>query len=132
MKHFHTGIIPGLVSLKNSVETKYIKIEFIEDLTTYGLEEKPMGVRTIQFYGCALEDTLAEIKENDGDCHIYAGDITNPETVRKMFVELKSHYGAPDICVNSAGTAGFGFIQDFPVKEFQKIMKLNLIQKVVL
>ena len=73
-----------------------------------------------------LEDTLAEIKEDDGDCHIYVGDITNPETVRKMFIELKSHYGAPDICVNSAGTAGFGFIQDFPVKEFQKIMNLNV------
>ena len=49
----------GMISLKNSVETKYIKIEFNDDLTTYGLEEKPLGVRTIQFYGCALEDTLA-------------------------------------------------------------------------
>ena len=48
-----------MISLKNSVETKYIKIEFNDDLTTYGLEEKPLGVRTIQFYGCALEDTLA-------------------------------------------------------------------------
>ena len=45
--------------MRNSVETNYIKLEFIEDLTTYGLEEKPLGIRTVQFYGCALEDTLA-------------------------------------------------------------------------
>ena len=45
--------------MKNSVESKYIKIEFIEDLTSSGLEEKPLGVRYVQFYGCALEDTLA-------------------------------------------------------------------------
>ena len=44
--------------MTNSVESKYIKIEFIEDLTVSGLEEKPLGVRYVQFYGCALEDTL--------------------------------------------------------------------------
>ena len=73
-----------------------------------------------------LEDTSAEIKENNGVSHTYVGDITDPEIVRKMFIEIKSYYGAPDICVNSAGTAAFGLIQDFPVKEFQKIMNLNV------
>ena len=73
-----------------------------------------------------LEATSAEIKHNNGECHIYAGDITDADSVNKMFIELKSHYGAPDICVNSTGTAGFGFVQDFPVKEFKKIMNLNV------
>ena len=31
-------------------------------------------------------ETSAEIKENNGDCHIYVGDITDSEIVRKMFI----------------------------------------------
>lgn len=73
-----------------------------------------------------LESLTTEIKQGNGDCHIFVGDVTNPETVRAMFAELNSHYGAPDICINSAGTAGFGFIQDFAVKDFQTIMALNV------
>ena len=54
-----TGNIPGILSLTNAVECKYIKLEFIEDLNFSGLEEKPLGVRQVQIYGCSLEDTLA-------------------------------------------------------------------------
>ena len=43
-----------------------------------------------------------------------------------MFTELNSHYGTLDVCVNSAGIARFGFIQDFSVEDFQKIMNLNV------
>tara|TARA_B100000686_G_C16775144_1_gene967912 strand:+ start:826 stop:1713 length:888 start_codon:yes stop_codon:yes gene_type:complete len=73
-----------------------------------------------------LESLEAEIKSEKGDCHIFVGDVTNPKIVREMFAELSSCYGAPDICVNSAGTARFGFVQNFPVEDFQKIMNLNV------
>ena len=36
-----------------------------------------------------LESLANEIKHGNGDCHIFAGDVTNPETVRAMFTELK-------------------------------------------
>ena len=52
------GTIPGMISLKNSAEVKYIRLEFTEELTFSGLEEKPLGVRFVQFYGCSLGDTL--------------------------------------------------------------------------
>ena len=73
-----------------------------------------------------LESLANEIKRGNGDCHIFAGDVTNPEIVSAMFAELSSHYGSPDICVNSAGTAGFGPIQNFSVENLQKIMNLNV------
>jgi len=73
-----------------------------------------------------LESLAAEIKQENGDCHIFVGDVTNPKTVRAMFTELSSHYGTVDICINSAGTASFGFVQDFPVEDFQKTMTLNV------
>ena len=73
-----------------------------------------------------LESLANEIKCGNGDCHIFAGDVTNPEIVSAMFAELSSHYGSPDICVNSAGTAGFGPIQNFSVENLQKIMNLNV------
>jgi NAD(P)-dependent dehydrogenase (short-subunit alcohol dehydrogenase family) len=73
-----------------------------------------------------LESLKSEIALLNGDSHIFVGDVTNPETVHAMFVELTSHYGPPDICVNNAGTARFGFVQNFPVEDFQKIMNLNV------
>ena len=67
-----------------------------------------------------------EIKNLGGDSHHFVGDITNNDVVKKMFDELKSHYGKLDICINSAGTAKFGSIENFSKNEFQKIIDINL------
>lgn len=53
------GSIPGMLSLEMGVEIKYIRLEFIEDLTSSGIEVKPLGVRFIEFYGCPMEESLA-------------------------------------------------------------------------
>ena len=48
-----------MLSLEMGVEIKYIRLEFIEDLTSSGIEVKPLGVRFIEFYGCPMEESLA-------------------------------------------------------------------------
>ena len=73
-----------------------------------------------------LENLKNEIKNLGGDSHHFVGDITNNDVVKKMFDELKSHYGKLDICINSAGTAKFGSIENFSKNEFQKIIDINL------
>ena len=55
-----SGSVPGKISLDQAVEIKYIKLEFIEDLTSTGLEVKPLGIRSVKFFGCALENISGE------------------------------------------------------------------------
>lgn len=73
-----------------------------------------------------LESLSTEIKKNNGICHTFVGDVTNPMIVRSMFSELKEIFGPADICVNSAGIAKFGFVQDFSTEDFTKTMNLNV------
>ena len=48
------GSIPGMLSLVKAVEIMYIRVEFIEDDTLSDIEDKPLGVRFVEFYGCPL------------------------------------------------------------------------------
>ena len=48
------GSIPGMLSLVKAVEIMYIRVEFIEDDTLSDVEDKPLGVRFVEFYGCPL------------------------------------------------------------------------------
>jgi NAD(P)-dependent dehydrogenase (short-subunit alcohol dehydrogenase family) len=73
-----------------------------------------------------LENLKKEIETLGGKCHYFVGDITQNNIVKNMFSELKSHYGKLDICINSAGTAKFGSIENFSKDEFQKLIDINL------
>ena len=48
-----------MLSLVKAVEIMYLRLEFIEDLTSSDIEVKPLGVRFIEFYGCPMEESLA-------------------------------------------------------------------------
>lgn len=48
------GSIPGMLSLEKAMEIMYIRLEFIENGTLSDMEEKPLGIRFVEFYGCPL------------------------------------------------------------------------------
>ena len=55
------GSIPGMLSLEKAVEIMYIRLEFIENGTLSDMEEKPLGIRFVEFYGCPMgTGSLAE------------------------------------------------------------------------
>ena len=55
-----SGAIPGEVSLMSAAETRYVKLEMVEDVEAENYDTKPLAVSRVQFYGCPLEESLAD------------------------------------------------------------------------
>ena len=43
-----------MLSLEKAMEIMYIRLEFIENGTLSDMEEKPLGIRFVEFYGCPM------------------------------------------------------------------------------
>lgn len=50
----HTGNIPGTITLNTPRELKYFKLVMIEDFSSDEVSSKPLGIRSVQLYGCPL------------------------------------------------------------------------------
>ena len=60
-----SGSIPGEVSLLSAAETRYVKLEMVEDAEAEDYDTKPLAVSRVQFYGCPLEEALAECGKHE-------------------------------------------------------------------
>ena len=58
-------------------------------------------------------------------------DVSNEKEVIKMFKLIKEKYGKLDYLVNNAGTFIDNFIKDFDMKDFKKVLDINLLGKVM-
>ena len=58
-------------------------------------------------------------------------DVSNEDSVIKMFDTIKENYGKLDYLVNNAGTFIDNFIKDFDISDFKKVLDINLLGKVV-
>ena len=58
-------------------------------------------------------------------------DVSNEENVVKMYDEIASKFGKIDYLVNNAGTNIDGFIKDYNVDDFKKVLDTNLVGKVI-
>lgn len=58
-------------------------------------------------------------------------DVSNETSVIRMINEIKEKFGNLDYLVNNAGTFIDNFIKDFDIKDFRKVLDINLIGKVI-
>ena len=58
-------------------------------------------------------------------------DVSNEEKVVKMYDEIESRFGKIDYLVNNAGTNVDGFIKDYNMDDFKKVLDTNLLGKVI-
>lgn len=74
-----------------------------------------------------MEKTRKEI--NNTNLIFIKCDITKENQVIEMFKQVKERYGKLDFLVNNAGTNSDSLIEDFELKDFEKIIDVNLIGK---
>lgn len=74
-----------------------------------------------------MEKTRKEI--NNTNLMFIKCDITKENQVIEMFKQVKERYGRLDFLVNNAGTNSDSLIEDFELKDFEKIIDVNLIGK---
>ena len=75
----------------------------------------------------APADALKEIAGFGGKCIAIAADVSQPEQVAKLIAETLKAFGKLDIVVNNAGIETKAAFVDYPLKDLQKILAVNLI-----
>ncbi len=74
-----------------------------------------------------LDNVRAEIEEiPNGSCDLVIGDVSDPETVSKMFKKIYKICDALDVLVNNAGVAHIGLLSDMTDKEWNRLIQTNL------
>ncbi|KAI9483141.1 MAG: hypothetical protein EXX96DRAFT_557024 [Benjaminiella poitrasii] len=91
------------------------------------LAESGASVAIMYVSNDKTKDTAAEIgKQYNVDCQAFKADIRNPDDVKQAIDQIYQHYGAIDVLVANAGINSGGASEDFDLKEWQKIMDVNV------
>jgi len=69
---------------------------------------------------------VEEIKGMGRDCFAVQADVSNAQSVAKMFEEIKNHWGKLDILVNNAGIAQFVAFEDLTEEQWDSVLDTNL------
>lgn len=73
-----------------------------------------------------LQKAAEKITLKGGKATVIPADISKEEEVVSIFGKIKAELHRLDIMVNNAGTGLFGKLVDFSIKDFDRIMNLNL------
>lgn len=74
-----------------------------------------------------VDRAVGEIRQAGGQIDGVAGDIGNPDDVRRIVAAALAKYAAVDVLVNNASILGSRVvIADYSIAEWQEVMRINL------
>jgi gluconate 5-dehydrogenase len=73
-----------------------------------------------------LLDVVAELRGMGADAFAAPFDVTDPEAVERGVEAIESEFGPIDILVSNAGMQHRAPLEDFPLADFQRLMRTNL------
>lgn len=72
------------------------------------------------------EKVVSEIKTQGRDSFSVQADVSNKESVTKMFEEIKAKWGKLDILVNNAGIVQFAPFEELTEEQWDQVLDTNL------
>jgi NAD(P)-dependent dehydrogenase (short-subunit alcohol dehydrogenase family) len=72
-------------------------------------------------------DTVAELKSRRADVLGFAADITNQEAVAEFARGVDSRWGRADVLVNNAGISFIAPAETIAVKDYRRVLEVNLV-----
>src|SRR5215203_1480675 len=72
------------------------------------------------------DEVVAQIKESGGEAAPAPGDVSDPESVRRIVEASHETYGLPDILVNNAGFLQQKQFVDLTVEDFDRMIAVHL------
>ena len=72
------------------------------------------------------EAVAASVKALGRDSFAIQADVSNRESIAKMFEEIKNKWGKLDILVNNAGILQFKLFEEITVEDWDKMINTNL------
>jgi len=76
--------------------------------------------------GETADEVVARIKESGGEAAAAPGDVSDPESVRRIIEAVHEAYGPPDILVNNAGFLQQKRFVDLTVEDFDRMIAVHL------
>jgi 3-oxoacyl-[acyl-carrier protein] reductase len=76
--------------------------------------------------GETADEVVARIKESGGEAAAAPGDVSDPESVRRIVEAANEAYGPPDILVNNAGFLQQKRFVDLTVEDFDRMIAVHL------
>jgi NAD(P)-dependent dehydrogenase (short-subunit alcohol dehydrogenase family) len=74
-----------------------------------------------------LEATALEANQKNSQALVVPADITDPNSVREIFVKTKSAFGRLDLLFNNAGISGPGsLLEDLAYEQWKSVVDTNL------
>ncbi len=70
---------------------------------------------------------VARIKQSEGKAVAIQADVSNPDSVRRLFTEAKRLFGKVDILVNNAGVYDFQPLESITEEHFHRQFNLNVL-----
>lgn len=74
----------------------------------------------------AAEETVAQIRKDNGRAAAYPGNVADQEAVDKVVGEIVADAGRIDIVVNSAGISHVGNIEKTTSADFERVFSVNV------
>ena len=75
----------------------------------------------------AADEVVSEIIGNKGKAKAFSADVSDPDAVQKMFLEIDSSLGSVDILVNSAGIDGVrSLLGEDRIEDWKHVISINL------
>ncbi len=68
----------------------------------------------------------SEIGKAGGSAYYIAADLCKHKQIEQLFARIKKQFGRLDVLINNAGIGIFGQLVDFSMKDFDKIMEINV------
>lgn len=73
-----------------------------------------------------LTKTINNIMDIGGEAFSFTGDVTNPNDLSKVILQIEAEYGKLDIAVNAAGIANANTALEMSVEQWQRVIDVNL------
>ena len=73
-----------------------------------------------------LEAAAAEIRSNGADVEVFPTDVTDERQVRRLERDVLARFGRVDILVNNAGTNVRRPVEEFTLKDWNRVISTNL------
>ncbi len=72
------------------------------------------------------KDEITKLSISNNDIRTFCYDISNPDSIDKMFKSILKWYNRIDVLVNNAGVADFGNIEATDLNRWNDVMRTNL------
>lgn len=74
----------------------------------------------------ALEVAVKECRKRGAKAIAVPTDVTDPDAVQALATRAVEEFGRLGVCVNNAAVSVFGRITDVPLRDFQRVIDVNV------